>query len=60
MSEPITVVNNEAAHRFEAAIGGEIALIAYRRDDHRIAFTHTEVPEVFQGRGIANIMAGGA
>ena len=51
------VVNNESAGRFEIDIEGQIAVSNYRRRDDRIVFTHTEVPEQFEGRGIGNRLA---
>lgn len=51
------VVNNESAGRFEIDIEGQLAVSNYRRRDDRIIFTHTEVPEQFEGRGIGNRLA---
>ena len=51
------VVNNESAGRFEIDIEGQLAVSNYRRRDDRIVFTHTEVPEQFEGRGIGNRLA---
>ena len=49
----VTVVHNEAAHRFEADLGGQVAVADYRRNGHMIYFTHTETPVAYRGRGIA-------
>ena len=51
------VVNNESAGRFEIDIEGQLAVSKYRRRDNKIVFTHTEVPEEFEGRGIGNKLA---
>ena len=51
------VVNNESAGRFEIDIEGQLAVSNYRRRDDRIVFTHTEVPEQFEGRGKGNRLA---
>jgi predicted GNAT family acetyltransferase len=51
------VENNPAAGRFEAVIDGQLAQAQYRRVGERILFTHTEVPEQLEGRGIASQLA---
>jgi len=48
------VRNNEAESRYELEMDGEVALAAYRLSDDRIVFTHTEVPEALEGRGIGS------
>jgi predicted GNAT family acetyltransferase len=53
----ITVTHNEAAHRFEASIGGLLAVITYRRFPDRIVYTHTEVPTPLEGHGMAAHLA---
>ena len=54
MSEPtITVTHNPGASRFEAQVQGVLALCEYQRSGNVVAFTHTEVPDALQGRGIA-------
>ncbi len=52
----ITVTNNETERRFEAEVEGQRATSAYLRAGDRIVFTHTEVPEALEGRGIANAL----
>ena len=39
-------------HRFEAELDGKLALLEYQQSGDRIYFTHTEVPEAFEGQGI--------
>lgn len=51
------IQRNEAAHRFEAALGKKIAKIDYAQSNRRINFRHTEVPEEYQGQGIATELA---
>lgn len=51
------VENNPAAGRFEAVVDGQLAQAQYRRVGERILFTHTEVPEQLEGRGIAGQLA---
>lgn len=54
------VRNNEAEHRYELEAEGQLALAAYRLRDGRITFTHTEVPEAMEGRGIGSKLVGAA
>lgn len=49
----VTVVHNASAQRFEADLGGQVAVAAYRRQGETIYFTHTETPIAYRGRGIA-------
>lgn len=51
-NQQVQVRHNESAQRFEAELNGQMALLEYRRYPQAIAYTHTEVPEAFQGRGI--------
>ena len=46
--------NNEAAHRYELEVDGELAVAEYRLQPGRIIFTHTEVPDALEGRGIGS------
>jgi len=48
---------NEAAHRFEAALGKKIAKIDYAQSNGRLNLLHTEVPVEDQGQGIATELA---
>lgn len=61
---PVTVVDNEDASRFEARLGGpdgEVAGFAsYELDGHAIVFTHTEVDDRHEGRGVGSALARGA
>jgi predicted GNAT family acetyltransferase len=57
MSDPVAVVNNEAAHRFEAKLGDAVAFTEYRLHDGTIIVPHTEVPEAFEGRGVGSALA---
>jgi len=49
----LTIRHNESESRFEARLGDEMALAAYELDGSTIIFTHTEVPEAFEGKGVA-------
>ena len=47
-----TVSDNRDARRFEARVGDEIAVAEYDLVGDGIVFTHTEVPEALEGRGV--------
>lgn len=60
MSEPtrVSVTDAPDARRYEARIDGRLAGFAqYRIADGLITFTHTEVKEEFEGRGIGGQLA---
>jgi predicted GNAT family acetyltransferase len=50
---PVTVIHNPAASRFEAEIGGRLAVCAYDLQHGVLSLTHTEVPRAAQGQGVA-------
>lgn len=52
--DPIEVVKNDEAHRFEVHAEGHLAVAEYEPFDGGIIFTHTEVPAELGGRGIAS------
>jgi predicted GNAT family acetyltransferase len=53
MDARITVRDNPAASRYEAEVGGVLAVAEYVREGDRIVFTHTFVPPALRGRGVA-------
>ena len=53
----VEVVHNPAQKRFEMQIGDQIAMVKYILGSKEIIFTHTEVPEAFEGHGLASKMA---
>lgn len=56
--EGVVVTDNPAEHRYEARIGGQLAGRAeYQLTDRLIVFTHTEVDEAFEGRGVGGALA---
>lgn len=59
MDQENTVRNNTADRRFELMIEGKLSMIGYMMADENttIVFTHTEVPEELEGRGIASRLA---
>jgi uncharacterized protein len=55
------VVDAPEASRYELRLGGRlIGLAAYRRRNGRIAFTHTEVDESWEGHGLGSRLAAAA
>lgn len=55
-----SVHNNPAAHRYELQVGDDLAVAMYQVDGDVVAFTHTEVPEPLEGRGIGSRLVAGA
>lgn len=55
-----TVSDNREMHRYELAIGGDIAFANYRRLPGRVIITHTETPRHLRGRGVASQLVRGA
>ena len=39
------------------SVDGDVAFLSYRRNSDHILLAHTEVPEVFRGRGFGSILA---
>lgn len=55
----MNVVENPGQNRFELALDGGTALVAYRQDGNRLVLVHTEVPGQFAGQGIGSQLAKG-
>lgn len=53
----VTVRDNRDKSRYEVELDDDLGMIVYRLRDNTITFTHTEVPEALEGRGIASAMA---
>ena len=53
----IEVVHNPEKKRFEMQLGDQIAMVKYILGSSEMIFTHTEVPEAFEGHGVASKMA---
>lgn len=53
-SQNLTIQNNTGAQRFEARLEGQTAVAEYHLKNDIIIFTHTEVPEVMEGQGVAS------
>lgn len=61
MTDAVVVVEDGPASRFEVLVDGEAAgFVAYRRNGHTISFTHTEIDERFEGRGLGSVLVRGA
>ena len=52
----LEVKNNTGKNRFEVTLDGGIAVAEYRREGNGIVFTHTEVPESMEGKGVAKAL----
>ena len=54
----VETTHNPARHRYEAHIDGDLAGFAeYQLADGLVVFTHTEVDERFEGRGVGSTLA---
>jgi len=57
----IMVVKNEAGHRYEVWLGEVLAGFSqYTLDDRLITFTHTQVADAYEGKGVASALIRGA
>jgi predicted GNAT family acetyltransferase len=57
----VKVTDNPGESRFEAHVEGELAgFAAYDSADDLIVFTHTEVFDAFEGKGVGSALARGA
>jgi uncharacterized protein len=56
VSDALKVTDNQAAARFEAAVGGQLAVLTYRLRDGRLVLIHTETPAALDGRGIGSAL----
>jgi predicted GNAT family acetyltransferase len=55
------VTRNDAQHRYEAHLDGELAGFAeYQLTDELVVFTHTEVLQAYEGKGVGSALARGA
>lgn len=54
----LSIQNNPEKSRFEADLGdGSFAVVEYMDRGERIVYTHTEVPQGHEGKGIASQLA---
>lgn len=56
-SHQLSVRDNEAEHRYEVDVDGQVAILTCTRDDKRVILLHIEVPTALKGRGIAGMLA---
>ncbi|ADV66516.1 GNAT family N-acetyltransferase [Deinococcus maricopensis] len=56
MTDPANVTNNVERHQYELPVDGQIAFAEYREVGDAIMFTHTEVPQALEGRGIGSTL----
>jgi predicted GNAT family acetyltransferase len=57
----VQVTDDPGRSRFEAHLDGELAgFAAYEAADDLITFTHTQVFDAFEGRGVGSALARGA
>jgi uncharacterized protein len=57
MSVDITVTRNDERNRFEATVDGTLAgFAAYRLREGVIEFTHTEIDDAFEGKGVGSTL----
>ncbi len=54
---PIDVIHDDANQRFIVNQEGATAELIYRTSDNQIIFTHTEVPDALEKRGIGSALA---
>ena len=54
--EDFAVRNNEKQHRFEVDLGDAVAVAVYSPMEGKIMFTHTEVPEAHEGKGVGTAL----
>jgi predicted GNAT family acetyltransferase len=57
MTEPISMLHDEAHHRYEALLDGVVAGSAYYRVRDTKVFWHTEVKPQFEGKGVGTALA---
>lgn len=57
-AQNIEVSDHPEANRYEVHVGGALAGFAeYNRGPGQISFTHTEIDEAYNGRGLAGMLA---
>ncbi len=57
----VTVARKDGAERYEILVDGAVAgFAAFQESDTHIAFTHTELDDAYQGKGLASQLAGEA
>ena len=54
------VRDNRDQNQFELEQDGQVAILAYDRDDEQVALMHTEVPPPLRGKGVGEALVRGA
>ncbi|RYD57168.1 MAG: N-acetyltransferase [Sphingobacteriales bacterium] len=57
MEQTYLVVDNSEKQQFQVELPDDIALLQYRWKENMLALMHTEVPEKYEGQGIASALA---
>ena len=52
----VAVTNNPEKHRFEAVVEGHLAIAEYNLIKDGVVFTHTEVPQALEGKGVGSAL----
>ncbi|GAB4427767.1 MAG: GNAT family N-acetyltransferase [Bacteroidia bacterium] len=55
--DQVAISNHPDKKRFEARLGADVAVVEYMLTPDKIVFTHTEVPEAFEGQGVGGKLA---
>lgn len=55
-----SVRRDDARNRYELTVDGQTAVCAFNRLKAAVMFTHTEVPEALEGRGVGSTLVRGA
>ena len=55
--DALTVRDNPAEGRYEAAVAGRLAVLAYLKRGNQTVLVHTQVPPELEGHGIAGRLA---
>ena len=56
-TSPPPIADRTDTNRYELSVDGDVAFLTYRRKPDNILLAHTEVPEVFRGRGYGGVLA---
>src|SRR5687768_12838926 len=55
--EQLEIKHNTEDKRFEIKVGRLVAFVEYLQAGNNIVFSHTEVPQAWEGQGIGNKLA---
>jgi len=57
VSEPLEIIDNVEAKRFQTTVDGHTAVVTYHREGDIITYEHTVVPEQLKGGGVGSALA---